>query len=277
MPSQDSSRQNQGNQHPLHTFNQHQQQQQQLQQQQKTYMSTQLPPQDQYIPDRQHSSNNFNQASKIYTSSSSELLDNNQYPTQHQQQQSQYKIQSSFQEAQHQDANHVHYLLQEQRRNIPAASISLPFPSNIDINQYPDMTTLVNSNENIIVPLVENRFVDLKVCTICGKRITRDKQRHMRTHQSESRFSCKFPKTQCHHKSGKFNRPYDFKKHLLNRHFIFDDPKIKKLHNLSDKLDHLGTCSCGLRFIGRIWLEDHILTDDIYNQCSLIKQEAQNS
>lgn len=130
-----------------------------------------------------------------------------------------------------------------------------------DMNQYPDVTTFVNANSNMVIPLVDTQFVDHKVCTICSKRITRDMSRHMRTHQPESRFTCKFPKTQCRHKLGKFNRPYDYKKHLLNRHFKFDNVSIKKLHNLSDKLSHWGTCPCGNRFIGKDWLQDHILTE----------------
>lgn len=148
-------------------------------------------------------------------------------------------------------------------------------PSNhngsFDMGQYPDMTSLVNLNHNIVVPMVELTFVDHKVCNVCGKRITRDMLRHMRTHQAELRFSCKFPKNQCRHKLGKFNRPYDFKKHLLNRHFKFDNLLVKRLHNLSDKLNHWGTCPCGLRFMGKDWLNKHILTDDTLAKCPFIE------
>ena len=72
---------------------------------------------------------------------------------------------------------------------------TMPFQvsTNIDINRFPDVTSLVNSNANIVVPLVESRFVDAKICTICGKRITRDMSRHLRTHQVEARFHCVFP------------------------------------------------------------------------------------
>lgn len=139
------------------------------------------------------------------------------------------------------------------------------------VQQYPDMTTLVNSNSNIVVPLVESTFVDHRMCTICGKRITRDMSRHMRTHQSVSRFTCKFPKIQCRHKSGKFNRPYDYKKHLLNRHFKFDNPEIRKLHNLSDKLDHWGTCPCGIRSSGKDWLDLHILVENNDKKCPFLE------
>lgn len=147
-----------------------------------------------------------------------------------------------------------------------------PASGQFDIGQYPDMTTLVNSNHNIVVPLVELTFVDHKVCLVCGKRITRDMSRHMRTHQAELRFSCKFPKSQCRHKLGKFNRPYDFKKHLLNRHFKFDNLQIKRLHNLSDKLNHWGTCPCGERYMGKEWLSKHILTEDALKRCRFIEQ-----
>lgn len=147
---------------------------------------------------------------------------------------------------------------------------SIQIPSNIDVNQYPDMTTLFNSNSSILLPPVESQFVDHKACNICGKRITRDMSRHMRTHQSESRFTCNFPKSQCRHKTGKFNRPYDFKKHLLNRHFKFDNPCIKRLHNLSDKLEHWGTCPCGARYKGKDWLDDHILTHEQSRKCCFV-------
>lgn len=147
----------------------------------------------------------------------------------------------------------------------------------IDYNHYPDLTTMVNSNANISVPLVEAQFVDHKVCRLCGKKITRDMSRHMRTHQSESRFRCVFPRDQCIHKLGKFNRPYDFKKHLLNRHFQFDNPSIKKLHNLSDKLDHWGTCPCGYRSLGRHWLDFHVLVNDDDNRCPFVEVPVSSS
>lgn len=137
----------------------------------------------------------------------------------------------------------------------------------VPYGHYPDITTMVNANTNIIAPMVETTFVDYKVCRICNKRITRDMSRHYRTHQLEKRFTCKFPKDACRHKSGQFNRPYDFKKHLLNKHFIFDDPAIKKVHNLRDKLESWGTCPCGRRFISLDWLDNHILTDREEDKC----------
>lgn len=142
----------------------------------------------------------------------------------------------------------------------------------VDPQQYPDMTTMINANSSMILPMVETTFVDYSLCSVCGKKITRDMSRHMRTHRLDSRFACKFPKSQCNHKLGRFNRRYDFKKHLLNRHFEFDDPEIKKHHTLSGKLTHWGTCQCGLRFLGALWLEEHVLTGDITKRCPYLDE-----
>lgn len=138
------------------------------------------------------------------------------------------------------------------------------------LHQYPDMTTMVNSNTNIAAPMVETTFIDHKVCNICGRRITRDMTRHMRTHQVIKRFVCDFPKGSCRHRSGQFNRRYDFKKHLLNNHFVFDDQNVKKVHNLKGKLDGWGTCHCGQRFLSSEWLDHHILTEDQADRCPLM-------
>lgn len=136
-----------------------------------------------------------------------------------------------------------------------------------DTQEYPDITTMINNNTSISAPLVETTFVDNRICSVCGTRITKDMKRHERTHQVNKRFSCKFPKGACKHRSGQFNRPYDFKKHLLNHHFLFDDTRIKKMQNLSDKLNHWGTCPCGQRFLSGDWLENHILTSHPSQQC----------
>lgn len=108
------------------------------------------------------------------------------------------------------------------------------------------------------------------ICTVCGRHIQRDMSRHMRTHMPEPRFYCPFPLGQCRHRSRRFNRPYDFKKHLLNRHFTFDDASIKKMHNLGDKLPHKGTCGCGARFTGQDWLENHICATDPRKMCVMV-------
>lgn len=156
------------------------------------------------------------------------------------------------------------YPLEETQRTIAESS-------NINPQRYPDMTTLINSNLGIIGPLVESAFVDNKTCRICGKKISRDMLRHMRTHQSVARFECNFLKNQCSHKSRRFNRPYDHKKHLLNRHFRFDSPEVKKLHNLNDKLGHWGTCPCGQRYVAQEWLEKHILTTNTDLKCPFVE------
>lgn len=132
---------------------------------------------------------------------------------------------------------------------------------------YPDMTTMVNYNSHLAAPMVQAHFVDHKVCTVCHKRVTRDMMRHMRTHEVEKRFSCVFPKHRCTHKLGQFNRRYDFKKHLLNKHFRFDDPSVKRLHNLRDKLGYWGTCPCGRRFLSSHWLDFHISSLDPSLRC----------
>lgn len=141
----------------------------------------------------------------------------------------------------------------------------------INPKTYPDITTLINSNSGIQAPLVRSTFVDYKICSICGKKINRDMLRHMRTHQSVARFRCNFPKNQCSHKSRRFNRPYDHKKHLLNRHFRFDNPEVKKLNNLNDKINHIGTCPCTRRYVAKEWLENHILTNIENQKCPLVE------
>lgn len=139
---------------------------------------------------------------------------------------------------------------------------------------YPDMTTMVNSDRNVSVPLVETTFVDPTKCSICGKKISRDMIRHMWTHQTEKRFKCVFPKGSCQHKSGLFNRRYDFKKHLLNKHFRYDDVSAKREHNLREKLTQWGTCPCGRRFLSGDWLSQHILTKNESQKCPLLRQNS---
>lgn len=135
---------------------------------------------------------------------------------------------------------------------------------------YPKMTTMASSEQNPSMPLVEATFVDPTKCPICDKKISRDMIRHMWTHKSEKRFTCVFPKGSCQHKSGLFNRRYDFKKHLLNRHFAYDDMAAKREHNLLRKLSQWGTCPCGQRFISGDWLEDHILTKVESKKCTVL-------
>lgn len=140
-----------------------------------------------------------------------------------------------------------------------------------EVYRYPDVTTLVNSNSNYVPPLVELTFVDLMVCTVCGKRIARDMTRHMRTHQEVKRLVCLFPRKLCRHKLGKFNRLYELKKHLLNNHFVFDLAQVKRAYNLRDKLASWGSCACGRRFQLDDWLDNHILGGE---RCPLLEQET---
>lgn len=98
-------------------------------------------------------------------------------------------------------------------------------------------------------------------CDICGRTITRDLTRHMRTHDSVSRFKCVYPAAHCPHKTGRFNRQYDFKKHLIHSHFQLNDPQVKKVKSLQHKLEHQGRCSCGVAMLASDWLR-HIVDMD---------------
>lgn len=112
------------------------------------------------------------------------------------------------------------------------------------------------------------------VCPICDKYISRDYSRHQRIHDEVSRFSCVFPRSVCLHKKNKFNRPYDYKKHLLNVHFKFDDPHARAAPNLTEKLEVWGHCAgCGARFRGHEWLESHVLGGD---RCPAIDPETKD-
>lgn len=99
----------------------------------------------------------------------------------------------------------------------------------------------------------------------------------MRIHNEVGRFQCVFPRSYCKHRSGKFNRPYDYKKHLLNMHFSFDDPSTKTLANLTEKLGVHGLCmACGQKYVASAWLEQHVLTNDSTYKCpELLRLEAQ--
>lgn len=101
-----------------------------------------------------------------------------------------------------------------------------------------------------------------KKCTQCGRFIIRDIARHMRIHEEVSRFRCLYPRESCPHKTGYFNRQYDFKKHLLHSHFIFDDPMVKRVNSLSDKLGARGCCPCGMVLSAEKYLDQHIMEKD---------------
>lgn len=116
------------------------------------------------------------------------------------------------------------------------------------------------------------------ICHICEKYISRDIIRHLRTHDEVGRFQCVFPRSTCSHKTGYFNRPYDYKKHLLHAHFNFDDPKARTFNNLTEKLPYYGSCNgCGQRFVACEWLDHHVLTNANDNKCfALKKSDAPN-
>lgn len=114
------------------------------------------------------------------------------------------------------------------------------------------------------------------ICPICDKHISRDFTRHSRIHNEIGRFQCVFPRSTCSHKSGKFNRPYDYKKHLLNVHFSFDDPKARLAPNLKEKLSVRGHCnSCGQHFTGNDWLEEHVLNTDKNKRCPKLQMDLE--
>lgn len=111
------------------------------------------------------------------------------------------------------------------------------------------------------------------ICHICEKYISRDIRRHLRTHDEVGRFQCVFPKSTCSHKTGYFNRPYDYKKHLLHAHFNFDDPKARTFNNLTEKLPYYGSCNaCGQRFVACEWLDHHVLTNANETKCFALKK-----
>lgn len=111
-------------------------------------------------------------------------------------------------------------------------------------------------------------------CPVCDKYISRDLKRHMRIHNDIGRFQCIYPKSMCKHKTGNFNRPYDYKKHLLHLHFDFDDPKGKASHTLTDKLPFTGQCAmCGVRMIAGDWLDKHVLTSIAAERCPYVEDK----
>lgn len=106
------------------------------------------------------------------------------------------------------------------------------------------------------------RYVRGQKCPRCGRHIVNDIARHMRIHEPVSRFKCIYPRQQCSHRSGYFNRRYDFHKHLLHSHFKFDDPDVKKLVSVNDKMKYIGACKCGMKMTGREFLNNHIMIKD---------------
>ncbi|CAN3376486.1 hypothetical protein DIURU_000147 [Diutina rugosa] len=141
----------------------------------------------------------------------------------------------------------------------------------------PSMLSRTHSSPNFtidrqVVGAKKKRTPKGAVCSICEKYISRDLTRHMRIHNDVGRFQCVYPKSMCNHKTQYFNRPYDYKKHLLHMHFKFDDPKGKAAHTLTDKLPSAGQCSaCGAKYIAKDWLEFHVLSQDPESRCPYIE------
>lgn len=110
----------------------------------------------------------------------------------------------------------------------------------------------------------------IKRCPICGRALLRDLTRHIRTHQADSGYYCPFPRDQCNHKRGSFNRRYEYKKHLISSHFIcVNKQAIRDAPSLLDKLRLGGTCRCG-EYFDTIdsWIADHIET----RRCPLLQE-----
>lgn len=136
-------------------------------------------------------------------------------------------------------------------------------------------TTSPSVDSVSVSPIVSSSTVSTsEVCPVCNSVIRRDVRRHMRTHDTQPRFKCVYPRTFCSHKTGKFNRQYDFKKHLLHSHFVLRDYKVIKFKSLNQKLGQEGQCMCGMAMIARDWL-NHIIDIDGFGEysCADLKEK----
>lgn len=141
--------------------------------------------------------------------------------------------------------------------------------------QLPHATTSPSVDSVSVSPIVSGSTVSTsEVCPVCNSVIRRDVRRHMRTHDTQPRFKCVYPRTFCSHKTGKFNRQYDFKKHLLHSHFVLRDYKVIKFKSLNQKLGQEGQCMCGMAMIARDWL-NHIIDIDGFGEysCADLKEK----
>lgn len=135
--------------------------------------------------------------------------------------------------------------------------IERPSFNRTDSNQSNASLSSLGSNKDVIKKKKPGKG---SVCVICDKYILRDLTRHMRIHDEVGRFKCVYPRSTCSHKTGKFNRPYDYKKHLLRSHFKFDNPRGRSHSTLTDMLPLEGLCiACGARYIAQDWLNEHVL------------------
>jgi hypothetical protein len=149
---------------------------------------------------------------------------------------------------------------------------SLISPKNANAPLFVDIADLTNAPQK-----VSSTYLTAHKCDICGRGISRDIVRHIRTHDREAKFRCFYPRACCPHKTGHFHRNYDFKKHLLHHHFILHDSNVKRLKNLTDKLEHEGTCPCGKRMKASEWLK-HIFVreSDGSRECKDLSQKKAN-
>lgn len=133
----------------------------------------------------------------------------------------------------------------------------------------------VKDSPNNAQPAPKKKASKGAVCPVCDKFISRDLTRHMRIHNEIGRFQCVYPREMCNHKTQNFNRPYDYKKHLLHLHFKFDDARGKTAHTLGDKLPMSGTCmACGARYVASDWLSEHVLTQNEVQRCVYVDAKA---
>lgn len=146
--------------------------------------------------------------------------------------------------------------------NYPGQSINFPTQTHLPddhVSAYPDFTTYLNNNPNQPAPTVDAVFMDQITCPTCGRNNFKSLKRHIKIHQSTPRFRCRFPRLICSFKINTYNRAFDFKRHLTNKHFKFDNPEAKRRPGLTSKLECVGSCPCGRRSTARDWLEVHVL------------------
>lgn len=161
------------------------------------------------------------------------------------------------------------YLSDRPKLYISHLDIERPKFHRTDSNQSNASVSSVGSNKEALKKKKPGKG---SVCVVCDKFISRDLTRHMRIHDEIGRFKCVYPRLTCNHKTGKFNRPYDYKKHLLRSHFEFDNPRGRNHNTLTDMIPLHGEClACGARFSAQEWLDEHVLGGD--NRCPGLLRE----
>lgn len=150
-----------------------------------------------------------------------------------------------------------------------------PAPVTSTLEAYPDLTTYVNMNPNAQVPVVDLVFNDQTTCHICGRLNFMNLKRHLKIHETTPRFKCRFPKLVCNFKTNLYNRSFDFKRHLINKHFKFDVRQVRRITQLLEKMTHPGTCPCRWHGVGKEWLNERILVDENdLRRCPLFNSTA---